>query len=413
MLKTAICLLLVVSSCSRAPAQDVVEAGKAVDARDGPGGTAVLELTTDMTMFASPPTSFLLGWQRNVNTLLRMGLDGVTGALDLRRSDKVLARLGVLAVFTGTSLIVNRAFSLTAHDISHMEAARAIGATSVSLVTVDTNQVMGIGEFFLAAFDFTSEAGLYSYVKNNLTWNEEARVAGEGLDTNLLIASAISTRINQGAGHVSDLAPYLLNKLWGVSYFLETGPMSDGSNYLDLLSLQGYGTVTRTELVVLNAAACMLSGGFLGLVKGTYDHIVEGVSTVTPLGLTTGDLSVQWPELTAWLNPDNVSLSVSVDGSWQRNVVVRAMVDSAVAGKTGVIPEVTLAAKVKIRRMSVGMELTSHFVMFPFVAASLEVDLNDGISIGLEGHYGEGGTMRELREHPLGPGASGFIRAAL
>ncbi len=59
------------------------------------------------------------------------------------------------------------------------------------------------------------------------------------------------------------------------------------------------------------------------------------------------------------------------------------------------------------------MELTSHFVMVPFVAASLEVDLDDGISIGLEGHYGEGSTMRELREHPLGPGASGFIRAAL
>ena len=85
---------------------------------------------------------------------------------------------GALAVFSFSGFVVNRAFSLTAHDTSHMEAARAIGASSVGLVRESNGEAMGIGEFFLEAFDFTSEPGLYWYTKSGLTWDEETRVLG-------------------------------------------------------------------------------------------------------------------------------------------------------------------------------------------------------------------------------------------
>jgi hypothetical protein len=272
---------------------------------------------------------------------------------------------------------------------------------------------MSIWEFFLEAFNFTSEPGLYTYSKDNPTLNDQAYVAGEGLDTNMLIADMVATKIVEGAGHITDLAPYLLNKLWGINYFTVTGPTSDAGDYVNLRSEQGYSTVTRRNVIYLDAASCLLSGGFLSLMKGTYDFIVEGDPMVKPLVLRIGEVSVFWPELTTWLNPDNVSLLVSVDAAWRDIVFMRAGLDSPVLGNTSVNPELTLAMRVKIRRLSLGAELTSHFVSLPFLKGSTEFDLSDIFSVGVEAYYGERNTMRERREYPLGPGAVGFVKAKL
>jgi hypothetical protein len=148
-------------------------------------------------------------------------------------------------------------------------------------------------------------------------------------------------------------------------------------------------------------------------MKGTYDFIVEGDPMVKPLVLRIGEVSVFWPELTTWLNPDNVSLLVSVDAAWRDIVFMRAGLDSPVLGNTSVNPELTLAMRVKIRRLSLGAELTSHFVSLPFLKGSTEFDLSDIFSVGVEAYYGERNTMRERREYPLGPGAVGFVKAKL
>jgi hypothetical protein len=95
-------------------------------------------------MFDSPPTRLFLGWQWNANALFQIGLDSVSDYFDLHRSGKELFRFGVLTLFTGAGFIVNHAFSLTAHDESHIEAARAIGASGVSLVRSSNGQEMGI-----------------------------------------------------------------------------------------------------------------------------------------------------------------------------------------------------------------------------------------------------------------------------
>ena len=387
--------------------------GNAQDTRVPDHRLLYFPLNTDMVMFDSPSTRLFLGWQRNTNTLFQIGLDSVSQYFDLHRSGQELIRFGVLTLFTGAGLIVNQAFSLTAHDESHMEAARAIGASGVSLVRSSNGQEMGIWEFFLEAFNFTSEPGLYAYSKDNPTLNEQAYVAGEGLDTNMVIADMISRKINEGAGHITDLAPYMLNKLWGISYFVETGPTSDASNYMNLLNDRGYGTVTRRNVIFLNAASCLLSGGFLNLMRGTYNFIVEGDSMVKPLELRIGEVSVFWPELTTWLNSDNTSLLVSVDAAWRDIVLMRVGIDSPILGNTRVNPELTFGVRVKIHRLSLGMELTSQFVRLPFFMGSTEFDLSDMFSVGVEGYYGERNTMREQREYPLGPGAVGFVKAKL
>jgi hypothetical protein len=403
-MKVFLCLFLIACAFWKGYAQEVSGADH---------NTPLFELNTDMLEFDAPSTRLFLGWQRNVNAMFQLGLDGVSGYFDLHRTDRNLLRFGVLSFFTGASSIVNRAFSLTAHDESHMQAARAIGASSVSLVRDSSGQEMNIWEFFLEAFNFTSEPGLYEYSKVDSTLNEQAYVAGEGLDTNMLTAEATSRKINEGAGYITDLAPYLLNKLWGIGYFLETGPYSDAANYVNLLNEQGYSAVTSRNVISLSAASCLLSGGFLGLMRGTYDFIAEGDSAVKPLGLRIGDVSIYWPELTTWLNPDNVSLLVSVDAAWTDIVFVRAAIDSPVLGNTSVNPELTFGAKAKIHRLCVGMEITSHFAGLPFFLASGEFRLSDTFSLGVEAFYGRGNTMRELREYPGGPGAVGFIKAVL
>jgi len=366
-----------------------------------------------MVMFGLPSMRLFFGWQENANALFQLGLDSVSDYFDLHRPGKELFRFGVLSLFAGAGYIVNQAFSLTAHDERHMETARSIGAWGVSLVRTSNGQEMSIWEFLLEAFNFTSEPGLYTYSKDNPTLNEQAYVASEGLNTNMLIADMISRKINEGAGHITDLAPYLLNKLWGINYFLETGPTSDAGNYVNLLNEQGYSKVARGNIIFLHAASCLLSSGFLSLTRGTYDFIVEGESMVKPLGLRIGEVSVFWPELTTWLNSDNVSLLVSVDASWQNIVFMRAGIDSPILGGIDVNPELTFGVGVKIHSLSLGMEFTSHFVKLPFFIGSAELDLSDMFSVGVEGFYGERNTMRELREYPHGPGAVGFIEVKL
>jgi hypothetical protein len=110
---------------------------------------SVFELSSDMVMFGAPSTRLFLGWQKDVNALVHLGFDALVDHADVRRSDRTLLRIATLAAFSGASLLVNRAFSLTAHDQAHMEAARAIGASQVLLVGVSDLQEMSVWEFFI------------------------------------------------------------------------------------------------------------------------------------------------------------------------------------------------------------------------------------------------------------------------
>jgi hypothetical protein len=398
------CFLLAASAAAVGHAGDLPSS----DHRGAP-----FQMSTDMLMFGSPSTALFLGWQQDANALLRAGLDGVASYFDLLGPGRELSRFFTLAVFAGAGLVVNQAFSLTAHDERHMDTARALGATGVTLVRSDSGQEMTIWQFLLEAFNFTAEPGLYSYSLGSPTQAELAYVSAVGLDTNMLIADTISRNIDEGEGHVTDLAPYMLNKLWGIGYVQQTGPTSDAGNYISELNAQGYIDVTRASIMSLHLLSFFLSGGFLGLVRGTYNFVFRGESDVTPLGLEIGHVSVFWPELTTWLNPDNVSFQVSVDAAWRNTILLRAGMDTPVFGNTAAGSEVTFGVAAKIQPVTVALEFTSRFAGVPLCIGRLDVALSDLLSLGVEGHYGEGNTMRERREYPLGPGAAGVVTIRL
>jgi hypothetical protein len=370
----------------------------------------VFRYDSAMLMFNSPSTRLFVGWQSNANAVLQLGLEGVSGSIHFNPAADGLLRFGVLAIFSGAGLVVSQAFSLTAHDQAHMEAARAIGASGIGLLRTNNGQPMSIWEFFWESFNVTAEPGLYTYTKSNPTLAELAYVCGEGLDTNMLIAQDIGRKITEGAGHVTDLAPYLLNKLWGINYFSVTGPTSDAENYMNLVNSQGYGTIARENVIILSVAACLLSGGFLSLAKGSWDFVVQGEAAVTALRLDIGELILFWPEFTVWLNPDNISLYAALDAAWKGLLALRAGMDVPVFGNTAQNPEMTLGVKAKIQRLSLCVEITSRFVRLPFFLGSAELDISDAWSIGIEGFYGQRNTMREIREYPLGPGALLFLK---
>ena len=398
-LPAALCLLLGISALG---AQEA--------ARDPRAHT--LELGTDMLRFDQPSTRLFLGWHRDVNALFRAGLDGTTVLLDLRRPGPWIERLGLLAVFAATNAAASRAFSITAHDQAHMEAALAIGASRAYLVhTSDPSVEMGIWEFLLEAFDPTREPGLYTYVVTAPTARQMAYVAGEGLDTNLLIAATIAAAIDEGDGHVMDVAPYMLNKLWGVGYFQETGPTSDAVAYIGDLDQQGQ-VVSAQRVITLQAVSLLASGGFLSLVRGVIDFAADGRASVQPLALELGGASLCWPEVTTWLNPDNVSVQVSTRIRWGQRLVWWAGVDVPALGAGGA-PELTLGCALGLGPVRLEGEATDRDLGFPFVRCSLELDVGGGASIGAEGFYGQGATMRELREYPAGPGVSAILRARL
>jgi hypothetical protein len=403
--RTAVVLCAVLAACGS-------PGGSAQDAELRPPSRPSFVLDTDMLRFDAPSSSFFIGWHRVMYTLGEAGLDGVTGSLHLDGPEQWPWRVGILAAFEGAETVASRAFSITAHDARHMQAARAIGASPVGLVQSDTGQDMTIWQFFIESFNPTTEAGLYVWTMANPTLDQEAYVAGIGLDTNMLIAESIGSRINQGEGHVADCAPYVLNKLWGITYFMETGPTSDAETYLGILNSEGYSAATRDAVIFLSTASCLLSGGFLSLARGAWDYIVDARSTVEPLGITVGDVRLFWPEVTTWLNPRCVSLQASMDAAWRRTVLVRCAVDAPVLGDL-TTPEVTVGSTVWLSRLGLGMEVTTHFDGFPFLKGRAELRLSDALSAGVEGFYGQGTTMRELREYPSGPGLTGFLQARL
>ena len=133
--RTLVCLLSITSVLWNASAQEAL----------GPGSEASLfELNSTMVTFDAPSTYLFLGWQTDVNALFQDGLDCVSAYIDLPHSNQILLRSATLGLFTGVSLVVNRAFSLTAHDEGHMEAARAIGASAVYLESESNGQEMSI-----------------------------------------------------------------------------------------------------------------------------------------------------------------------------------------------------------------------------------------------------------------------------
>jgi hypothetical protein len=339
-----------------------------------PGGMGpVLEMNTDMVRLDAPSTRLFLGLQDDTDALFRIGLQRTAGLLGLDRGEMRIGRLGLLAVFAGVNAVANRAFSITAHDQAHMEAALAVGAPRAWLVrSSDQSQEMSIWEFLLESFNPTTEPGLYDYQMTTQTLAEQARVSGEGLNTNMAIAASIAREIDEGEGHVMDLAPYLLNKLWGIGYLTETGPTSDAGQYVSLLNQQGFPAVTREALVGLHAASCLVSGGFLGLLAGACNFIVNADAAVKPLGLRVGDATVYWPEATTWLNPDSVSVLVSTHVAWSGLVRSWAGIDLPVLGNTGG-PEITIGAGCSVGIMGFSAELTARSLSFPFLKGSVEV----------------------------------------
>lgn len=357
-----------------------------------------------MLGFADPTSPLLMGWQANVNSAIGMALDGVTDAVHLRKTGQPVERAGLLLLFSGVSAFVNRPFSLTAHELRHMETARSIGASHVAIVEPGTANEISVGQFFLRSFVSASDPGLYEYVRPGATLNAQAYVAGAGLNANLQIAESISSRIVAGLGQVTDLSPYLWNKLWGINYFLDTGPYSDAARYLDLLEQEGFGSISARSVVFLHSASLVLSGGFLALAAAQYEFLASGRSSVVPLALELQRVTFYWPEMTTWLNPDNISLELSEYAAIGDHVLLGVAIDQPTLGNLSQPTEFTVEPALTLAPVRIGLGTTFDFSGVPFLLGRCELLMGRHFLIGIEGHWGRGDTMRELREFPLGSG---------
>lgn len=373
-------------------------------------GAVTFELNTDMFRIASPTSRMFMAYQMDVNALVQKGFNLSFLYLGFNSEEQVMGRTGLLLLFSSASIFLNRGFSLTVHDLSHLESARSIGASEAYLKDRVTGRRMSIADFFMKSFFMREEPGLYYYSKNNLTLPEAAYVSGQGLNANMIIAASFYEKVTRGRGHITDMPVYLMNKIWGVQYFLSGGKYSDGSHYVDLLNQQGDSRVNRRHVVYLEAASTLFSGGTAALLKGTFDYISYGETEVKPLGLSFDSITVFWPELTPWLNNDNVSLYVMDDIRFGRRNFFRAGVDIPLLGNRNRVTEITAGVMRQIWRFIPRIETTWQFKGLPFVKAGTDFEFTGDLSCAFDFFYGRKNTMREVREYPSGPGASASLK---
>jgi len=227
------------------------------------------------------------------------------------------------------------------------------------------------------------------------------------------IASDTATKINHQDGHITDMAPYMINKLWGISYFSLKGPDSDARNYVSSLNILGYRRINQQDVIYMNVASFLLSGGTISLMKGAFTYISEDNASVAPVGITLDNIEVCWPEFTTYLNSDNVSANVFVDTVVGNNTYLRIGGEKAIMGKTRANWEFTLGIECAVGDFIPGLETTSNFKGFPFIKGSLSYKFTEHLLLGAEAFYGKGHTLREVREFPAGSGEAVFVKVKI
>ena len=125
-------------------------------------GSTELFIDSDMLQLHDPSSRTFRAWQRNSNSAMAIAAENSAEALSLSQPDRKLQRTAHFAIVNGAGLWVNHAFSLTAHDLGHMERAKSIGAKDVRLIRSDSGREISVYRFFMESF-ISALPALYTY----------------------------------------------------------------------------------------------------------------------------------------------------------------------------------------------------------------------------------------------------------
>ena len=367
---------------------------------------ATFELNTKMLAGEKMTTEGMMGWYKNTNAIFQKGFDAAYDQLNITHSDEKIKRFVFLAVTSTMSGWVNQAVSATAHEIGHKEMAESKGAEAYLQIG---GKKKSIGEFFLSTLGSLDERSCHYSSNRILSAKEEAEISAGGININERLANLSAKKIQLGEGHIMDGTPYAMNKLLGVVYFLRGGitgtesSRSDSKRYVSFLQEQGFEDVTKDDIIKLQAVSFLLSGGTWSLLRGATRFIWQGKERVEPVGVQVGGAKIMMPELTTWLNGDNVSLGIQTRIKKKKTSFLVGL-EKAVLGNTKIRPEITAGVNTKKGDWGLEAEMTSNGST-PYLEGKISRKLpkiDKNLSIFGKGYYGEGRTQREKRERPKG-----------
>lgn len=237
---------------------------------------------------------------------------------------------------------LSRANALTMHERSHIEAAKAAGATSTWYATGDDpHKKITLGQLFLNLNTGTGRPSAH-WLFDKLPSNEEsASIAAAGLNQQIAFSEKISDEaIRSGKFHSTEAVHYLMNKLsYNIYYLKDTkSDLSDLKNYTESLARQGVidkNQVDETMKQVNNYTilTTLMSGRTWDGVRANSEYIKTGKSSVDILSFETSAGKVTWPEFNTYLNSNSVSVKGSSSLIQANGPIHGVSIESSVLGK--------------------------------------------------------------------------------
>jgi hypothetical protein len=362
--------------------------------------SSILEFNKNMFAGEKMTSEGMFSWYKNTNTMFQKKFEIAYKNPDFSCADEKVKRLMFLGFYSILSGYINYALGSTAHELGHMEKAQAIGAHMTEFRK--GNEKISIGELFLNILGDRSHL-IHFWKKNNMTFKEKSAVSGAGINVNERLANLTAKKIQLGEGHIMDAAPYTLNKIWGLNYFSTEGnapqEFNDAIKYVDILQKQGFKDVTKEDIIKLQATSFLFSGGTWNMMKGVYKFINEGEEKVEPMGVEVGNTKIMMPELTTWLNPDNVSLGIQtrIKNKQLPKVLFLFGLEKSIFGNKNVKPEITTGFNTKLEDLEFEAEITSNGSN-PYLEGKISKKFYKGFSIFTNVYFGQGKTQREQRE---------------
>lgn len=369
---------------------------------------APFEMNTKMLAESEMTPEVMQAWYKNTNSIFQIAFHKAYLRLGLTQPEDRIKRFAYLSTVSIMSLWINQAIGTLTHELGHKTVADAQG---VEGWLENGGKRTNIGSFFVSTLGSFEERAYCTDDKTKTTSAENAAFSAAGLNANSKLAENTVKKIQTSEGHMMDGAPYAMNKIVGSLYFLKGGissnssEISDSENYVLALEEQGY-KVNKNDIIKLQAASFLLSGGTWSLLNAATQFVWNGKEKVEPIGVQVGGTKIMMPELTTWLNSDNVSLGAKtlLKNNKLPNTSFIAGLEAAILGNKNVKPEITAGVITKKGKWSVEAEATSNGSA-PYMEGKVSrklPEINPDISAFVKGTYGRGKTEREQREHPGG-----------
>jgi hypothetical protein len=307
-------------------------------------------LTTEMLATKNPTKEALADWYFNMVNLNKLAFDKIR-SYGIIKDESEAQRLSLVIVNGIVSTWLEQAFDTSMHEMSHAEAAKAAGADQIWFATMKhPDQQLTIGGLFQNLMFKGGGAYTYYQGNNGFTPNQMASISGAGLNHQTKFAELLAKDSSvKGQFHQTELIPYLINKFSVPLYYSidRSSESSDVKTYVESLAAQGKIkpdeiNETMSKMAKFATISGLLSGRTWEGLQATMGYVKTGNATADTLKIKTPVGDVTWPEVSTYLNIDNISMKANTNLKTSTTANYDIAIEKSVVGSN--ISEVSASA---------------------------------------------------------------------